>query len=150
MAPLDKRFDLGKIFAVIAAAAITLSFVATTGIAQPADTILMNGKIVTLDEQSSLAEALAIRDDKIIAVSASADIANYADAKTRVIDLGGRTVIPGLIDSHIHAIRGGLRFTTEVRCMGATSITQAIERMPRAAAYALAGTWLVVGGGETP
>ena len=150
MAPLDKRFDLGKIFAVIAAATITLSFVATTGIAQPADTILMNGKIVTLDEQSSLAEALAIRDDKIIAVSASAEIARLADANTRVIDLAGRTVIPGLIDSHIHAIRAGLRFTTEVSWIGATSITEAMERMRLAAIYARPGTWIVVAGGWTP
>src|SRR5205085_10189352 len=113
-------------------------------------TILMNGKIVTLDEQSSLAEALAIRDDKIIAVSASADIANYADAKTRVIDLGGRTVIPGLIDSHIHAIRGGLRFTTEVSWIGATSIAEAMERIRLAAIYMRPGTWIVVAGGWTP
>src|SRR4051812_19813948 len=101
------------IFSVFALA-VLMSLAVTPGTAQPADTILVNGKIVTLDQQSSVVQALAIREDKIIATGASADIAKHADAKTRVIDLDGRTVIPGLIDSHIHAIRAGLRFTTEV------------------------------------
>src|SRR6266567_3575071 len=65
--------------------------------AQPADTILLNGKVLTLDEQSSVVQALAIRDGKVIATGASADIVKHADAKTRIIDLDGRTAIPGLI-----------------------------------------------------
>lgn len=120
------------------------------GAAQPADTILLNGKVVTLDQQSSLVQALAIRDDKIIATGASADIVKHAGIKTRVIDLNGRTVIPGLIDSHIHAIRAGLKFSTEVSWIGATSIAEAMERIRVAAIYARPGTWIVVGGGWTP
>jgi predicted amidohydrolase YtcJ len=107
-------------------------------------------KVVTLDAQSSLAQALAIRDDKIIATGASAEIVKLANAKTRVIDLDGRTVIPGLIDSHIHAIRAGLKFSTEVSWIGATSIAEAMERIRVAAIYARPGTWIVVGGGWTP
>src|SRR5437763_16719890 len=110
------------ILSIFVLVAVALSSAATSSTAQPADTILINGKIVTLDEQSSLVQALAIRGDKIIATGASADITKQAGAKTRVIDLNGRAVIPGLIDSHIHAIRGGLRFTTEVSWIGATSI----------------------------
>ncbi len=118
--------------------------------AQPADTILLNGKVLTLDEQSSVVQALAIRDGKVIATGASADIVKHADAKTRIIDLDGRTAIPGLIDSHIHAIRAGLKFSTEVSWIGATSIAEAMERIRVAAIYARPGTWLVVGGGWTP
>src|SRR5205814_5291633 len=73
-----------------------------------------------------------------------------ADPKTRVIDLAGRTVIPGLIDSHIHAIRAGLKFSTEVSWIGAASIAEAMERIRVAAIYARPGTWIVVGGGWTP
>jgi hypothetical protein len=118
--------------------------------AQPAETILLNGKILTLDAQSSVVQALAIRDDKIIATGATADILRQSDAKTRVIDLGGRTVIPGLVDSHIHAIRAGLKFSTEVSWIGATSIPEAMERIRAATIYAKPGTWIVVGGGWTP
>jgi predicted amidohydrolase YtcJ len=120
------------------------------GAAQPADTILLNGKVVTLDQQSLLVQALAIRDDKIIATGASADIVKHAGVNTRVIDLDGRTVIPGLIDSHIHAIRAGLKFSTEVSWIGARSIAEAMERIRVAAIYARPGTWIVVGGGWTP
>ena len=118
--------------------------------AQPADTILLNGKIVTLDDRSSVAQAIAIRDDRIIATGASDDVVKLAGGNTRVIELGGRSVIPGLIDSHIHAIRAGLKFSTEVSWIGATSIAEALERIRLAAVYARPGSWLVVGGGWTP
>jgi len=138
-------------FALLPAVAIALSLAGVrAGTAQPADTILVNGKIVTLDEQSSIVQALAIRDDRIVASGASADIAKQAGAGTRVIDLGERTVIPGLIDSHIHAIRAGLKFSTEVSWIGATSIAEAMERIRVAAVHARSGTWIVVGGGWTP
>src|SRR3954470_14651068 len=135
--------------AALAVTAALLAGAPSAG-AQPADTILTNGKVLTLDEQSSIVQALAIRENTIIATGASADIAKHADAKTRVIDLDGRTVIPGLIDSHIHAIRAGLRFTTEVSWIGATSIAEAMERVRLAAIYARPGTGIVVAGGWTP
>jgi len=135
----------------IALSAIALSLAGVLpGAAQPADTILLNGKIVTLDAQSSVMPAMAIRDDRIVATGASDDIAKLAGASTRVIELGGRTVIPGLIDSHIHAIRAGLKFSVEVSWIGATSIAEAMERIRLAAIYAWPGAWIVVGGGWTP
>jgi predicted amidohydrolase YtcJ len=133
---------------VFAAAALSLADVLAT--AQAADTVLLNGKILTLDERSSVVQAMAIRDDKIIASGASDDIAKLAGAGTRVIELGGRTVIPGLIDSHIHAIRAGLKFSAEVSWIGAKSIDEAMERVRLAAVYARPGTWIVVAGGWTP
>jgi predicted amidohydrolase YtcJ len=136
---------------VIIALAFAISFADLgTSVAQPADTIFLNGKILTLDEQSSVVQAMAIRGDSIIATGASDDIVKQAGSRTRVIDLGGRMVIPGLIDSHIHAIRAGLKFSTEVSWIGATSITEAMERIRVAAIYARPGTWIVVGGGWTP
>lgn len=119
-------------------------------IAQQADTVLINGKILTLDRQSSVAQALAIRGERIIAVGAAADVLQQAGERTRVIDLAGRTVIPGLIDSHIHAIRAGLRYSSDVSWIGATSIAEAMQRIRAAATYAKPGSWIVVAGGWTP
>lgn len=113
--------------------------------AQPADTVLVNGKIVTFD--STPAEALAVRDGRIAAIGRSADIRTLAGSATQVIDLAGRTVIPGLIDSHIHAIRAGLTYTTEVHWIGARSIAEALDRLRGAAQSAPRGSWLVVAGG---
>src|SRR5690348_3859353 len=87
-----------RIAAVFAASALAL-------FCQTADTILINGKILTVDNQSSIREAMAIREGRIQAVGATADIRELASPATRTIDLQGRTVIPGLIDSHMHAIR---------------------------------------------
>ena len=99
---------------------------------QNADTILVNGKILTVDSQFSIREAIAIRDGKITAVGSNSDVRKQAGPQTRLIDLQGRTVIPGLIDSHIHAIRAGQTFTTEVNWVGATSIAEAMNQIGRA------------------
>jgi predicted amidohydrolase YtcJ len=113
--------------------------------AQPADTILLDGKIVTFD--AAPAEALAVRGERIVAVGRAAEMRALAGPATRSIDLAGRTVIPGLIDSHIHAIRAGLTFTTEVHWIGATSLAEALGRLRSAAQAAPKGSWLVVAGG---
>ena len=69
----------------------------------PPSHIFQNGKIVTVDPQFHIAEAMAIRDGRIVATGANADIAKLAGSSTERIDLGGKTVLPGLIDSHVHA-----------------------------------------------
>jgi predicted amidohydrolase YtcJ len=117
--------------------------------AQNADTVLLNGRIATLDASSPLAEALAVRDGKIVAVSRSADIRALAGAGTRVIDLAGRTVIPGLVDSHMHAIRAALFYATEVNWIGAQSIPEAMARIKAAAQRAKPNQWIIVAGGWT-
>src|SRR5215471_8628326 len=91
-----------------------LAFIAALACGQSADTILFNGKIVTVDPAFSIQEALAIRDGRINAVGPAADIRRLGGPATRQIDLRGHTVIPGLIDSHLHAIRAALSFSTEV------------------------------------
>jgi predicted amidohydrolase YtcJ len=118
--------------------------------AEPADTLLLNGRIVTLDDRSSIHEALAIHGERIVATGTTAQMRALAGSETRIIDLGGRTVIPGLIDSHIHAIRAGFRYATEVNWEGVTSIAEALERVRSAAGAAEPGAWLIVAGGWTP
>jgi predicted amidohydrolase YtcJ len=115
--------------------------------AQPPDLVLLDGKIVTVDAQSSIREALAIRDGKILALGSSAEMRRLAGPATRVVDLGGRTVIPGLIDSHLHAIRAALSFSTEVNWIGARSLPEALARIRAAAARMPPGAWLIVAGG---
>jgi predicted amidohydrolase YtcJ len=126
-------------------AGLLLAMFAGAAQAQPADTILVDGKIVVFD--AAPAEALAVRDGRIAAVGRSAEIRALAGPATQVIDLAGRTVIPGLIDSHIHAIRAGLTYVSEVHWIGARSIAEALDRLRAAAQSTPKGSWLVVAGG---
>ena len=115
--------------------------------AQAPDTVLVNGKVVTLDARSTTQEAIAVRDGRIIAVGTTADIRKLAGPATRVIDARGRTVIPGLIDSHLHAIRAALSFSTEVNWIGARSLEEALGRIRAASRTMKPGSWLIVAGG---
>jgi len=117
--------------------------------ANPADLLLINGKIITQDTASSVTEALEIEAGRITAAGSTDELRKLAGPSTKIIDLGGRTVIPGLIDSHIHAIRAGFRYATEVNWEGAADITEALERL-RSAAREKPDSWLIVAGGWTP
>src|SRR6266566_5056545 len=120
------------------------AIVAASAPAQGIDTILVNGKILTVDQQFSIRSALAVREGRIAAIGSDAEVRKLAGAKTRTIDLQGRTVIPGLIDSHMHAIRAALSFSTEVNWIGAASLADALSRLHAAAVKAKPGTWLIV------
>ncbi len=120
------------------------------GRAQTADLILLHGRILTLDERSSVREAMAVSEGRIAALGRSTEIMELAGRKTRVVDLRGRTVIPGLIDSHIHAIRAALSYGVEVNWIGASSLEEALGRIREAARTAKAGDWIIVAGGWTP
>jgi predicted amidohydrolase YtcJ len=115
--------------------------------AQPPDIVLLDGKIVTVDAAASEREALAIRDGRIAALGTTAEIRRLAGPATRVVELGGRTVIPGLIDSHLHGIRAALSFSTEVNWIGARSLREALARISDAAKRRPPGSWLIVAGG---
>lgn len=117
------------------------------GLAQPPDLVLLGGKVVTVDAQSSVHEAVAIRDGRILALGTTGEIRGLAGPATRAIGLGGRTVIPGLIDSHLHAIRAALSFSTEVNWIGARSLREALARVTAAARRRPPGSWLIVAGG---
>src|SRR5262245_3347912 len=70
----------------------------------PADLVVLNGKVVTVDPRSSIVEAAAIRDGRFVAVGANAEVKKLVGDQTRVIDARGKTVVPGLIETHVHAI----------------------------------------------
>jgi predicted amidohydrolase YtcJ len=114
---------------------------------QVADTVLINGKIVTVDQQFSIQEALAVRDGRILRIGKTSEIQKLAGPGSRVIDLQGRSVIPGLIDSHLHGIRAALSFSTEVNWIGVSSLDEALGRIRQAARTMKAGSWLIVAGG---
>jgi predicted amidohydrolase YtcJ len=130
-------------------AAFAMLVLAAPALADPADILLVNGKIITLDDASSIPEALAIGGGRVAATGSNAAMRKLAGPATGIIDLGGRTVIPGLIDSHIHAIRAGFRYATEVHWDGAVDINAAMERLRTAAMQAKPGSWLIVAGGWT-
>src|SRR6266853_737183 len=97
---------------------------------QPApDLVLSNGKIITVDERFTIAQAVAIRGDRIVAVGTNQEIARLAGAGTRRIDLMGKAIIPGLIDNHMHLLRAGNTWLQELRFDGVESRKHAIEML---------------------
>ena len=114
-----------------------------------ADRLYVNGDLITLDARQPRASALLVREGRIAAIGDSAALLTAAPERTQVIDLKGRTVIPGLIDSHIHAIRAGLSFSTEAHWTGATTIPEALQRLRDAANALPPGGWIIVAGGWT-
>ena len=113
-----------------------------------ADTIVHNAKIAT-NTVPSFVEALAIKDGKIIATGSERDIFLLRAPTTRVIDANGRTVIPGLNDSHMHPIRGGLNYNMELRWDGVPSLADALRMLREQAARTPAPQWVRVVGGWT-
>ncbi len=113
-----------------------------------ADTILHNAKIATNAVPSSV-EALAITDGKIAATGTEQEIFRLRGSGTRVIDGKGRTIIPGLNDSHIHPIRGGLNYNMELRWDGVLSLADALQMLKDQAARTPAPQWVRVVGGWT-
>src|SRR5260370_125895 len=103
------------------------------------DTVLTNGKIITVDNGFTIAQAVAIRGDRFVAVGTNQDITRLAGPGTRRIDLGGKAVIPGLIDAHAHLTRGAETWTTEARFDDAASRKQALDIVRAKAAELGAG-----------
>jgi predicted amidohydrolase YtcJ len=114
----------------------------------PVDTILHNGKIAT-NATPSFVDALAIADGKVVASGSNEAILSLREPQTKVIDLGRRTVIPGINDSHMHPIRGGLNFNMELRWEGVPSLTDALRMLKEQAARTPPPQWVRVIGGWT-
>ena len=110
-----------------------------------ADLILKNGRIATGGARE--ADAVAIQEGRFLAVGSEQDVMSRKGSSTRVIDLGGRTVIPGLIDSHIHTIRGGLNYNLELRWEGIPSLADALRKLRDQARRTPAPQWVRVVGG---
>jgi predicted amidohydrolase YtcJ len=136
----------------IVAVVLCLAGVAAAGVAarsqqQPADIILSNGKVLTVDDRFSIASAIAIRGERIVAVGGDRDVAAFAGSGTRRIDLAGRTVIPGLIDNHLHLLRAGTTWQYEVRLDGVDSRAVALDRLRTRAKTTPRGEWIYTLGG---
>ncbi len=114
-----------------------------------AELILRGGKIVTLDDAGRIAEALAVRAGRILAVGSNEEISRCADAGTRVIDLAGRTVLPGLIDVHTHALEWAksiLRGELDLRYPAVRSVSDIARLVGERAAATPEGTWVIGSG----
>jgi predicted amidohydrolase YtcJ len=116
---------------------------------QGPDLILHRGLFTTLDRSNPAASAVAIEDGRFTAVGQDGDVIKLAGPSTRVIDLKGRRVLPGLIDNHLHIIRGGLNFNMELRWDGVWSLADAMAMLKKQVAITPPPQWVRVVGGFT-
>ena len=112
-----------------------------------ADLILYNGRLHTVDRDNPLAAAVAIKGGTIIAVGSDAEVMAFRTEATVIIDLFQRVVIPGLNDSHLHLIRGGLNYNLELRWEGVPSLTDALRMLKAQADRTPTPQWVRVVGG---
>ncbi|WP_199100613.1 amidohydrolase [Dyella sp. ASV21] len=113
------------------------------------DLIVHGGRFTTLDRGQPEAEAVAIADGRFVAVGRASEVLPLAGAQTRVIDLKGRRALPGLIDNHLHIIRGGLNYNMELRWDGVRSLADAMAMLKQQVAITPAPQWVRVVGGFT-
>ena len=112
-----------------------------------ADLIVINGRIATQDKRDSIASAVAIREGRIMAVGSDSEILQYKSGDAKIVDLKGRTVIPGLNDSHTHVIRSGLSYNSELRWEGLTSLREGLRMIREQASRTPSPYWVKVVGG---
>src|SRR5712675_852486 len=113
------------------------------------DLILHHGLFTTLDRGNPTASAVAIKDGVFIAVGHDSEVMKLAGPSTRIIDLKGRRVLPGLIDNHLHIIRGGLNFNMKLRWDGVRNLADAMAMLKRQVAITPPPQWVRVVGGFT-
>ena len=147
-----RRFPGMRLSMLVAISACLIMPTGATGEPQPgvADVIVHNARIVTLSDGVPEASALAVRGEKFIAVGTNDEVMEFRGARTRVIDAGGRRVIPGLNDSHIHAVRGGRFYTLELRWDGVESLEQGLRMIRDQAQRTPKGHWVRVIGAWSP
>ncbi len=115
---------------------------------QKADLIIYNGKIATMQQQNEFVQAIAIKDGIILDTGTEKNIFSvYKNSATKLIDAKGKTVIPGLNDSHMHVIREGLNYNSELRWDGVKTLKRAMEMLKEQAARTPEGVWIKVIGG---
>jgi predicted amidohydrolase YtcJ len=112
-----------------------------------ADIIIINARIKTLDDDNMNAEATAITGNKILFAGSNEQVLKFKSKTTRIIDAKGKTVIPGLFDSHLHVIRGGRFYNTELRWDGVKTLKRALEMLKQQALRTPEGQWVRVVGG---
>jgi hypothetical protein len=108
----------------------------------PADLVLTNGRVLTVDDAMPEAQAIAIKGDRIAALGSSADVRRYVGPSTQVIDLHGQLAIPGFIDGHAHFLGVG-EAQLNLNLMPTTSWDQIVAMVAQAAKTAKPGEWIV-------
>jgi predicted amidohydrolase YtcJ len=116
---------------------------------QAAELVVRNGRVFTGDPMRPEASAMAVSEGKVVRVGSEGDIAPLVGVNTRVIDARGRRIIPGLNDSHLHVIRGGLNYLLELRWDGVPSLRLALAMLKEQVARTPKGQWVRVVGGWT-
>ena len=116
----------------------------------PAEWVFMNGKVVTVDSSFSIKEAVAIKNGRFVAVGTDSDMRRWIARSTTVVNLAGRMMIPGLIDSHMHATVAGLTWNSELRWESVRSLADGLKQIEAATRDKPPGTWIVVAGGWAP
>ncbi|UKY55124.1 amidohydrolase [Streptomyces inhibens] len=119
------------------------------GTVEPAELLVRNAKVYTGDPARPEAQAVAIRGGEVIALGDDRTVAGLVGPATKVVDALGRRVIPGLNDSHLHVIRGGLNYVLELRWDGVPSLRQALAMLKEQAGRTPKGQWIRVVGGWT-
>ncbi|MCV2485188.1 amidohydrolase [Flavobacterium sp. SH_e] len=115
---------------------------------QKADLIIYNGKIATMQKQGEFVQAIAMKDGIILDIGTEKNIlSSYKSSETKLIDAKGKTVVPGLNDSHMHVIREGLNYNSELRWDGVKTLKRAMEMLKEQAARTPDGVWIKVIGG---
>ncbi|MBT2299538.1 amidohydrolase [Variovorax paradoxus] len=127
-----------------------LSGCATASPAAPADTVVLNARVATMDAKTPRAQAFAIAGEQFAAVGSDREISRWVGPRTRVIDAEGRCITPGLIDSHAHFIRGGLTYTQELRWDGVPTLADALRMLREQAQRTQPPHWVQVVGGFSP
>lgn len=130
-----KRFAISALLSVCCAAAASAA-------ADAPDLILAHGKILTVDADDSIAEALAVRAGIITAIGKDREILKLAGSGTRIIDLHGRTATPGLIDSHAHIAEAGISELYQVKLSDASSVAEIVQRVQLAVKGLKKGEWV--------
>lgn len=138
---------MGFRFITVLAAALAVPTAASWAQTPTPDTVLVNGKIVTVDDTFSIAQAVAIQGERIVAVGDTKRVRRMAGPNTKVIDLGGKTVVPGMIDSHAHFIRAAAFWDLEARLDAVPTRRQALDILTAKARNVKPGEWLITIGG---
>jgi predicted amidohydrolase YtcJ len=117
---------------------------------ETADLIVTNAKVAVMDTDKTITEAIAVKNGKVLATGSTEEILKLKNENTQIIDAKGKTLIPGLNDSHLHLTRGGRFFNAELRWDGVKSLKTALQMLKEQAARTPKGQWVRVIGGWSP
>jgi predicted amidohydrolase YtcJ len=119
---------------------------ATPALAQPADLVLRGGKVITVDQAWHVAQAVAVRNGRFVAIGDDATVARYIGPNTQVIELAGKTVVPGLIDSHLHQLFAALNGPA-VQLLGAKTVADVQAAIGERVSRTEPGKWVIASSG---